>query len=386
VTGVIRPSTPVGTPGPVGVRRSTVLLADDHGVVAEGLRRLLEPEFEVVAVVPDGPSLLEAARRLRPDVVVADLAMPGLSGLEAARLLAREGAPSRVVILTMYAEAALAGAARRAGALGFVSKHAAAEELLAAVRAAERGQAYFSPLGGNGGGDGLSPRQREVLRLLAGGLTMKAIGARLGLSARTVETHKYEAMQRLGAQTTAALIRYAAAAGLVPAPDEVAGPAQPRGATAPGAPVGQGGRTIETTSRAGTPPARVVLADDHAAVRATVLAVLEPEFDVVAAVADGHALLEAARRLRPDVVVADLEMPGLSGIAATARLTREVPGARVVLLTSDADPPLLAASRAAGALGYVLKSRAAEELVPVLRAVLGGSLYVSLDLTPGRGR
>jgi DNA-binding NarL/FixJ family response regulator len=207
-----------------------VLLADDHGVVAEGLRRLLEPEFEVVAIVADGPGMLEAARRLRPDVVIADLAMPGLSGLEAARRLAQEGAPSRVVILTMHAEAALAAAARRAGALGFVPKHAAAEELLEAVRAAEQGQVYVSPSGGPGGdegGDGLSPRQREVLRLLAGGLTMKAIGARLGLSARTVETHKYEAMQRLGAPTTAALIRYAVAVGLVPAPDEVPGPARP---------------------------------------------------------------------------------------------------------------------------------------------------------------
>jgi DNA-binding NarL/FixJ family response regulator len=210
-----------------------VLLADDHGVVAEGLRRLLEPEFEVVAVVADGPGMLEAARRLRPDVVIADLAMPGLSGLEAARRLAQEGAPSRVVILTMHAEAALAAAARRAGALGFVPKHAAAEELLAAVRAAEQGQVYVSPPGGPGGpggdegGDGLSPRQREVLRLLAGGLTMKAIGARLGLSARTVETHKYEAMQRLGAPTTAALIRYAVAVGLVPAPDEVPGRTRP---------------------------------------------------------------------------------------------------------------------------------------------------------------
>jgi DNA-binding NarL/FixJ family response regulator len=196
-------------------------------VVAEGLRRLLEPEFEVVAVVADGPGMLEAARRLRPDVVIADLAMPGLSGLEAARRLAQEGAPSRVVILTMHAEAALAAAARRAGALGFVPKHAAAEELLAAVRAAEQGQVYVSPPGGDEGGDGLSPRQREVLRLLAGGLTMKAIGARLGLSARTVETHKYEAMQRLRAPTTAALIRYAVAVGLVPAPDEVPGRARP---------------------------------------------------------------------------------------------------------------------------------------------------------------
>jgi DNA-binding NarL/FixJ family response regulator len=212
--------------GLTGPAAPTVVLADDHVVVAEALRGLLEPEFAVVAVVADGLALLEAVRRLRPDVVLADLAMPGLSGLEAARRLADEGAPSRVVILTMHADAALAAAARRAGAVGFVAKHAGAAELLEAVRAASRaapgGRAAARGPGRPGATPegALSPRQREVLRLLAGGLTMPAIGARLGVSVRTVETHKYEAMHRLGVGTTAALIRYAVAAGLAADRDE----------------------------------------------------------------------------------------------------------------------------------------------------------------------
>jgi DNA-binding NarL/FixJ family response regulator len=207
-------------------------------------------------------------------------------------------------------------------------------------------------------GEGLSPRQREVLRLLAAGLTMKAVGARLGVSARTVETYKYEAMQRLGVETTAALIRYATAVGLVPAP---------------------GGEP-------GVAPARVLLADGHPAVRASVRTVLEPEFEVVGAVGYGPDLLEAARRLRPDAVVADIDLPGLSGIAAAARLAREVPDARLVLLTNHADPALVAAGLAAGTLGYVLKPRAAEELAPALRAALRGDRYVSAGAAPGLGR
>jgi DNA-binding NarL/FixJ family response regulator len=215
-----------GLTGPPGRTGPTVVLADDHVMVAEALRGLLEPEFEVVAVVADGLALLDAARRLRPDVVLADLAMPGLSGLEAARRLAQEGVPSRVVILTMHAEAALAAAALRAGAVGFVAKHAGAAELLEAVRAASRVRPGGGATGRGTGrpgaahGEDLSPRQREILRLLAGGLTMRAIGARLGVSVRTVETHKYEAMHRLGVATTAALIRYAVAAGLAAGRDE----------------------------------------------------------------------------------------------------------------------------------------------------------------------
>jgi DNA-binding NarL/FixJ family response regulator len=209
--------------------RATVLLADDHAVVAEGLASLLRSEFAVVGTVTDGAQLLEAARRLGPDLVVTDVAMPGMSGLDALRQLRAGGPAPRVVVLTMHADAELATEALRAGASGFVLKHAAGTELLAALRSVLRGKTYVSPelaadvLGrlakpDASGREKLTPRQREVLRLLADGRTMKEAAASLGVSPRTVETHKYQIMEALGLGTTAELIRYAIEHGLTTPP------------------------------------------------------------------------------------------------------------------------------------------------------------------------
>jgi DNA-binding NarL/FixJ family response regulator len=218
--------------------RATVLLADDHAVVAEGLASLLRSEITVVGTVTDGARLLEAARQLRPDVVVTDLAMPGMSGLDALRRLradALEVSPTlkassapkvpKVIVLTMHADPELAAEALRAGASGFIVKHAAGTELVAAIGSVLRGKAYLSPelapavLGmlaepGPSGRPALTPRQREVLRLLADGCTMKEAAAALGVSPRTVETHKYQIMASLGLGSTAELIRYALEHGL----------------------------------------------------------------------------------------------------------------------------------------------------------------------------
>jgi len=205
--------------------RATVLLADDHAVVAEGLASLLGSEFALVGTVADGAQLLEAARRLRPDVIVTDVAMPGMSGLEALRRLKAEAIAAKVIFLTMHADAQLAAEALRAGASGFVVKHAAGKELISAIHTVLRGGTYLTPdlsqdvlttLAERGPSAAaiLTPRQREVLRLIAEGQTMKEAAAALGLSPRTVETHKYEMMQALGLRTTADLIRYALEHGL----------------------------------------------------------------------------------------------------------------------------------------------------------------------------
>lgn len=205
--------------------RATVLLADDHAIVAEGLASLLRGEFTLVGTAANGAQLLEAARRLRPDVIVTDLTMPGLSGIEALRQLKADGLAAHVVVLTMHADANLAAEALRAGAAGFVVKHSAGEELIAAIRAVLRGRRYVTPglaedvlatlaePRATGAGT-LTPRQRDVVRLLAQGRTMKEIAAALGLSSRTVETHKYQGMAALGLKTTAELIRYALEHGL----------------------------------------------------------------------------------------------------------------------------------------------------------------------------
>ena len=203
------------------MRRNTVLLADDHAIVMEGLARLLKDhDFDVVGAVGDGQALIDAAKRLRPDVIVTDLSMPGLSGLDVLARLKAEGIDSKVIVLTMHKDADLATVAMRGGASGFLLKESAGDELLAAIRQALQGGVYLAPAltrdvmermtGSSGASEPqLTVRQRDVLRLIVKGQRMKEIAANLGLSARTVETHKYEMMETLGLHSTAELVRYA---------------------------------------------------------------------------------------------------------------------------------------------------------------------------------
>ena len=200
-----------------------VLLADDHRIVAEGLSRLLEPEFDLVGVVEDGLSLLAAAKKLKPDVIVSDITMPELNGVEALEELMKANPDVRLVFLTMHHNVTYARKALEAGALGYVLKHSAMDELTMAVRAAAKGQTFVSPaisgelLSAMRKGDEadadpvrkLTLRQREILRLLLDGHSAKAIASRLGISARTVEFHKYSMMETLGVSSSAELIRFA---------------------------------------------------------------------------------------------------------------------------------------------------------------------------------
>jgi len=210
-------------------RRPRVLLADDHRLVAEGIRGLLESEFEVVDVVEDGRALLERAQALKPDVIVADIAMPHLNGIDALARLKQLDDRVRVVFLTMHRDVAYARRALDAGALGYVLKHAAPNELTTAVRAALEGKTYLTPtLAGEvlrdlkshpeQAGDpvaSLTPRQREILQLLAEGCSAKQVAATLGISARTVEFHKYQMMNRLELQSSAELVGFAIKHGIV---------------------------------------------------------------------------------------------------------------------------------------------------------------------------
>jgi DNA-binding NarL/FixJ family response regulator len=211
------------------MERATVLLADDHRIVAESLAGLLRGSADVVGIVDNGEALVDAARRLRPRVIVADMSMPVMSGLDALRRLRADGVDARFVFLTMHADAALAGEALRAGASGYLLKQGAGEELLAAIKDVLAGRVYVSPLIARAvigalshpapPAERLTLRQRDVLRLLAGGKSMKEVAAALDLSPRTVESHKYEMMHVLGVQSNAELIRYALRHGLVPADD-----------------------------------------------------------------------------------------------------------------------------------------------------------------------
>lgn len=209
--------------------RPRVLVADDHRMVAEGLRSLLSDDFDLLGVVEDGRALVEAARKQRPDVVVVDITMPHLNGIDALRLLKKENPQVKVVVLTMHQEPAYARRALEAGAVGFVLKHSAPAELLAAIRAALDGQTYLSPAvaadvlqsfrnGTDRDADlaaRLTSRQREILQLLAEGRSAKEIAATLGISPRTVEFHKYQMMESLRLQSSAELIHYAIKQGIV---------------------------------------------------------------------------------------------------------------------------------------------------------------------------
>jgi DNA-binding NarL/FixJ family response regulator len=209
--------------------RPRVLLCDDHLLVAEALKSLLAEEFDLVGVVEDGRAMVEAAGRLRPDVIVADVTMPHLNGIDALAQLRQSGDRVPVVFLTMHRDVTFARRALEAGASGFVLKHSAPAELVSAIRAALEGKTYLTPqLAGevlesmkqglaraNDPVVALTPRQREVLQLLAEGCSAKEIASSLSISARTVEFHKYQLMETLGLHTNAELTHFAIKHGLV---------------------------------------------------------------------------------------------------------------------------------------------------------------------------
>lgn len=199
-----------------------VVLADDHMLVAQGIERLLLDGFESVTLVASGEELLHSVRDDPPDVIVADISMPGIGGIEALRLMREEGLFVPVVFLTMHAESALAAEAIRAGARGYVLKSSAGDELMRVLRCVLAGQTYVTPsLAANAiVGSGrrqylLTDKQRRILEFVALGLRSKQIAYELGVSVRTVESHKYTMMQELGVHGTLELVRKAMQEGLI---------------------------------------------------------------------------------------------------------------------------------------------------------------------------
>ena len=203
--------------------RPRLLLADDHAIVAAGLRYLLEPEFDLIGVVEDGEALVETAHKLKPDVIVSDISMPRLSGIEAARRLKAAGSSSKVIFLTMHMDVEIAAEAFRAGASAYVLKHSATHTLSHAIWEAIKGRQFISPriaenvklnvMASSQRRDGsairLTSREREVLQLVAGGHTIRVISGFLKITTRTVEFHKTNIMDKLGLRTTADLTQYA---------------------------------------------------------------------------------------------------------------------------------------------------------------------------------
>jgi DNA-binding NarL/FixJ family response regulator len=211
-------------------RRTSVLLADDHVMFLDALVHFLRKDFNVLGAAHDGRSVIEMARQKRPDVIVMDIAMPSLNGIDATRILQKEHCSAKILFLSMHTDLPLIEEAIRAGASGFVLKVCDAEELVKGIQTVAKGMTYIAPLlagdlvsslitaGSQRAASNEMPltvRQREVLQLLAEGKTMKEAAAVMGISTRTAESHKYEIMRLLGVQTTASLIRYAVRVKLV---------------------------------------------------------------------------------------------------------------------------------------------------------------------------
>lgn len=209
--------------------RPRVLLADDHTLVLDGLRLLLLGEFDVVGSVTNGRDLLLAAAQLDPDVILMDISMPLLNGLDAARQLTQQNCRAKLMFVSMHSSVDYVREAFRAGASGYLIKQAAGTELIQAIREVLNGRMYLTPLVGKDmlsmlldagattrtGSGRLSARQREVLQLVAEGHPAKAIAAMLHISQKTVEFHKASMMKQLGLHSSAELIRYAINQGLV---------------------------------------------------------------------------------------------------------------------------------------------------------------------------
>jgi DNA-binding NarL/FixJ family response regulator len=221
---------------PEAPRRVRVLVCDDHALLREGLRAILARQdwIEVVGEARNGREAVEEARRLRPDVVLMDIEMPELSGLEATARITRAKLPSRVLVLTLYDDEEVVARCLDAGAAGYVLKDGPSSELVHAIASVERGQSYLSPRAltqvvkhaGKGRRtrtryDLLTGREREVLKLLADGLSSKEIATHLDLSVKTVDVHKYNLMRKLGVHDRAGLVKYALSRKLIRLPGMV---------------------------------------------------------------------------------------------------------------------------------------------------------------------
>ena len=207
------------------MKKKRILLADDHKIITDSLKNILEPTYEVVGIVEDGHMLVREAARLLPDVIIVDISMPKLNGLEAVRQIKKEGIGSRVIFLTMHPDITYATSALDAGALGYVLKHSAHSELLQAVEKVLLGKRFITeriaeelenvPHTRRDPIRKLTARQREVLQLLAEGKSAKEVADILFISPRTVEFHKYRIMEELGMSSSAELVQYSIKQGII---------------------------------------------------------------------------------------------------------------------------------------------------------------------------
>jgi len=213
------------------MNKPRILIADDHNILSEGLRHMLEPDFDVVGLVSNGVELIDAAQQSSPDVIIADISMPTMTGIDAVIQLRAQGVTSKVIFLTMHRDVAYARRAMEAGAMGYLLKHSVSAELAVAVREVLQGRTYVTPMIAGELLDSyrdaapsagkhtqrLTTRQREVLQLVAEGRSAKEVARELSISVRTAEAHKAKIMDTLGLGNTTELVQYAIRNGIISA-------------------------------------------------------------------------------------------------------------------------------------------------------------------------
>jgi DNA-binding NarL/FixJ family response regulator len=211
--------------------KARILIADDHGILAEGLRRMLEPDFDVVGLVSNGIELIAAAQQWSPDIIIADITMPEMNGIDALIQLRAQGVTSKVIFLTMHRDVAYARRATEAGAAGYLLKHSVSSELTGAIREVLQGRTYVTPMiagellesyrdadpSAGKHSKRLTTRQREVLQLVAEGRSAKEVARLLSISVRTAEAHKAKIMETLEFSNTTELVQYAIRNGIISA-------------------------------------------------------------------------------------------------------------------------------------------------------------------------
>ncbi len=209
------------------MKRPRVILADDHRIVSEGLKRLLEPDYEVVAMVKNGKDLVAIVAEIPADIIIVDISMPGLNGIEAARQIIESNKDAKIILLTMHDDITYVTTALDAGVRGYVLKQSEPQELLVAIKEVLKGFVYLAPALASQvllarryvdmdqpTASQLQPQEREILRLMSEGKTHKEIAVHLHLAKKTIEYHKYQIMRKLNVQTSAQLIQFAVKHGI----------------------------------------------------------------------------------------------------------------------------------------------------------------------------
>ena len=354
----------------------TVLLVDDHAMVREGLASLLirDPQICIVGQIGNGLEVVEAVRRLDPDVVTLNISLPGLNGLDICRELTKRFPRTAVLMLTVHDDEQFIVRALEYGASGYLTKEMAADQLVRAVRAVARGEVYLAPkipkhilsrIGRDKDDpyERLTPRERQVFQLIAEGKTNREIAELLGVAVKTIDTHRSHLMRKLGIHDQAALVKYALRKDLI----------------------GLGGEPVNPDTVDYVGPVRVLLVSDRAAVCMwlTDLLMKVPDIHVAGQVLIGPEVMAAVRHISPDVIVLSVSTPEVDGPGFCQELRTKHPFAEILILGRRGDERSVVQWLEHGASGHLMRQTARSQLARAVRTVASGEVYIEPRIVMG---